>query len=179
VRLQLVTPTSPELEQAVREHGDLLRALARRLCRDATEAEDLVQDTIERALRNSASFKSGTNARAWLVSILNHLFIDRCRVRSREGAAVQLDDVQQHLPAPVPDLEPKWAQLGKEDVDRAVTRLDAPFRDVYRLHTDGRSYDQIAQQLDVPRATVATRLMRARKKLKTLLFGDVEEEGSA
>ncbi|MBK7857746.1 MAG: RNA polymerase sigma factor [Archangiaceae bacterium] len=163
------------LDAELRAHADALRGLARRLCRDATEAEDLVQDTLERALSSISTFTPGTNARAWLVSILHHLFIDRCRRRSREGAAVQLELVENHLEHPVPELEPRWAKLDRTDVEQALGRLDAPFRDVYRLHVDGASYEQISKTLGVPRTTVGTRLLRARHKLKALLFGEEEE----
>ena len=174
--LQVVRAPSEELTALFRENGDALRGVARRLCRDATEAEDLLQDTLERALVGIDSFTPGTNARAWLLSILHHLFIDRCRRRAREGSQVHIEDVEHTLPLPPPELEPKWATLTRHDVDLALVKLDPTFRDVYRMHVDGRSYDQISTDLQIPRATVGTRLLRARKKLKVLLFGEQEAE---
>lgn len=149
--------------------------VARRLCRNATEAEDLVQDTLERALGSIHSFTPGTNARAWLLSILHHLFIDRCRRRTREGVAVPVDQLEHQLAGSEAEEEPKWAKLSRQDVDVALEHLEPSFRDVYRLHVNGRSYEQISKELSIPRATVGTRLLRARKKLKTLLFGEEPE----
>lgn len=164
----------PRLDALVEQHADVLRAMARRLCRDATEAEDLVQDTLERALANAASFTPGTNVRAWLLAILNHLFIDRCRQRARQGPHLQVEQLEHELPEVLPDVEPRWAKLGKPDVEKALLALEPAFRDVYKLHLEGRSYEQISSALDVPRATVGTRLLRARAKLKALLFPDEE-----
>ena len=176
--LEVVRAPREEVEDLFRQNADSLRMVARRLCRNATEAEDLVQDTLERALGSIHSFTPGTNARAWLLSILHHLFIDRCRRRTREGVAVPVEHLEQQLPMRETEEEPKWAKLGRQDVDRALEKLDPSFRDVYRLHVEGRSYEQISRELSIPRATVGTRLLRARKKLRVLLFGEETEAAS-
>jgi RNA polymerase sigma-70 factor (ECF subfamily) len=186
------TPQTPRQERAVRprlelvqdgsgawlqrDHGAALRGFALKLCKSASDADDLVQDTLARALPALPSLQPGTNARAWLLSILHNLFIDRCRRGVREADRVSAQSVEHLLPAPEPSPEPAWARLGTADVDRALDQLDTGFRDVYRLHARGQSYDQIASALSIPRATVGTRLLRARKKLKALLFGGPEEE---
>ncbi len=170
-RLEKRSPgDGPDLSTLARDHEAALRAFARRLCGNPTDADDLVQDTLARAATSLATLKPGTNARAWLMSILHHLFIDACRRSASRGQGVALDDVAQELATREPDPEPAWASLGHDDVDAALSRLDVGFRDVYRLHAEGQSYDQIAKTLEIPKATVGTRLLRARKKLKALLF---------
>lgn len=173
--LEIVRAPKEELADLFQQNAEALRMVARRLCRNATEAEDLVQDTLERALGSIHSFTPGTNARAWLLSILHHLFIDRCRRRTREGVAVPVDQLEHQLAGSEAEEEPKWAKLSRQDVDVALEHLEPNFRDVYRLHVNGRSYEQISKELSIPRATVGTRLLRARKKLKTLLFGEEPE----
>jgi RNA polymerase sigma-70 factor, ECF subfamily len=156
----------------VTDHASVLRAVALRLSKNATEAEDLVQDTLERALGALDQFQRGTNERAWLLSILHHLFIDRCRRLAREGTVVEL--VAEALPAPVTEEEPRWARVSQAEVDTAVGQLAPGFRDTWQRHAEGQSYEEISAALAIPRTTVGTRLLRARKKLRVLLFPEVD-----
>ena len=73
------------LEELTREHGDYLRALARKLCRTQLDPEDLVQDLYERVLRSE--MPEGANPRAWMSRVMNNLFIDKLRRRGATGAA--------------------------------------------------------------------------------------------
>ena len=90
-----------------------------------------------------------------------------------------VEHLEQQLPMHEVEEEPKWAKLSRSDVDVALEKLDPNFREVYRLHVGGRSYEQISKELSIPRATVGTRLLRARKKLKVLLFGEDEAEAAS
>jgi RNA polymerase sigma-70 factor (ECF subfamily) len=161
----------PRFAALVTEHGAHLRAVALRLSGNAADASDLVQDALERAMRAFHTLEPGTNARAWLVTILHNLFIDRCRRRTREPRAVPVDDVAVAAPpAPSDDPEPPWASLGPEDLRRALAELDPDFRVVYTMHAlEHRSYVEIAETLGINKATVGTRLLRAREKLRRLL----------
>lgn len=162
-------PGDAEWGRLLRTHEAALRGLAQRLCRSPADAGDLVQDTYERALRRRAQYQPGTNLQAWLCTLLHHLFIDRCRARSRGPVHAPLDDVV--LPAPEPAAEPAWAALTREDVVAALGRLEPEFRRVYELHTlEGVPYQEISARLGIPKATVGTRLARARRKLRDLLM---------
>lgn len=158
-----------EFSRRLREHEAVLRGLALRLCGGSrADAGDLVQDTYERALRRQAQYEPGTNLQAWLCTILHHLFLDRCRARSRRPTHAPIDDVV--LAAPEPAREPAWARLTRDDVVAAVARLEPDFRAVYELHTlEGVPYQEISSRLGIPKATVGTRLARARRKLRDLL----------
>ncbi len=157
---------------AAREHAEFLRGLARRLCRDDAEASDLVQDTFERALRAWSTLPAGANVRAWLVTIQHNLFIDRCRRRKSRGTVQSIEDVQ--LVAEVPPPPAAWQQISAEQVQAAMANLPAEFRQVYALHSAGKSYDELARELGIPKNTVGTRLLRARKKLRELLMAGKE-----
>ncbi|WP_275900328.1 RNA polymerase sigma factor [Pyxidicoccus trucidator] len=155
-----------------REHEAALHATAMRLCGNATDARDLVQDTFERGLRNLARYKVGTDGRAWLLTILHHLFIDRCRSRTRERRAdVSAEDMEERIAAPEVEAAPAWASISPEQLREALEKIPEEFRTVYRLHAlENRSYVEIAERLGIPKATVGTRLIRARRKLKELLM---------
>jgi RNA polymerase sigma-70 factor (ECF subfamily) len=152
---------------AAREHAELLLALARKLCRDDAEARDLVQDTYERALRAWPSLPPASNVRAWMVTILHNLFIDRCRRAKTRGRVEPLDEVQ--VAAEAPAAPTPWQDISPEQLAAAIAQLPEEFRRVYALHSQGRSYDELAAELGIPKNTVGTRLLRARKKLRELL----------
>ncbi|WP_240486511.1 RNA polymerase sigma factor [Hyalangium minutum] len=159
----------------IREHESVLQATALRLCGNPTDARDLVQDTLERGLKNLSRYKPGTDGRAWLLTILHHIFIDRCRSRTRERRAdVSAEDVEEKVAAPEPDAQPAWAAISPEQLREALDKIPEEFRLVYQLHSlEGRSYIEIAERLGIPKATVGTRLIRARRRLKELLMPTV------
>jgi RNA polymerase sigma-70 factor (ECF subfamily) len=163
-------------ERLVREHEAALLAFATRLAGAPSDARDLVQDALERALSRFDTFEQGTNARAWLFTILHRAFIDRCRRRAVEKRTDCIDDVQ--IAAPEPLEPPRWADVTADQLAAAVERLDDDFRNAYRLHAvEALSYQDIAARLSIPVNTVGTRLARARKKLRALLEGAMEREG--
>jgi RNA polymerase sigma-70 factor (ECF subfamily) len=132
------------------------------------EACDLVQDTLERALRSFHQFRSGTNVRRWLFRIMHNLFVDRYRRRAREVRSTSIDDLD--LPAPEPDPAPPWEHLNDDDIADLLSGLSRPFREVLELHfLNNLSYQDIGRSLSIPTATVGTRLLRARNKLRNLV----------
>jgi RNA polymerase sigma-70 factor (ECF subfamily) len=177
-RVELLRPAPPppvdsrSFASFAREHESVLRAAALRLCGNATDANDLVQDTFERGLRSLARFQPGTDGRAWLLTILHNLFIDRCRARTRESRAdTSAEELAERLPAPEAEPQPSWASISTEQLRAALAKLPEDFQVVYRMHAlESRSYQEIAETLGIPKATVGTRLIRARRKLKELLM---------
>lgn len=168
-RLSDLSP-SPFALLAQQEYETLLYARAVRLLRCPPDAWDLVQDTFEHALRGFGSFQPGSNMRVWLMTIMQHLFIDRCRKRAREPWVEPIDDDIVATVEPEVNNKPEWATISDEHVADALEELESPFREVYKLRLlDKCSYDEIAERLLIPRSTVGTRLMRARKKLQQTL----------
>jgi RNA polymerase sigma-70 factor (ECF subfamily) len=161
-----VAPSSPRWQLS--EMMPLLKARAFKLCRDATESEDLVQETLLRALRFEDNFVSGTNLRAWLCTVLGNVFISRCRSRQREKRA--LADWSEHAPLYVSaPVNPERACLGP-GVERALSELPAPFAQVVRLiDLEDNAYNDVARNLGIPVGTVMSRLFRARRLLAVSL----------
>jgi RNA polymerase sigma-70 factor (ECF subfamily) len=155
------------LAEAVRAHEPALTAIARRLCGNAHDADDLLHDTYERALRGWDRYTDRGNLRGWLISILHHLFVDRCRKAKRTPGTDAIDPVE--VPAPEIAAPPAWSTVTPTQLATALAELGDEFRAVYELHAAGKSYDEIARELAIPKATVGTRLLRARQKLKATL----------
>jgi RNA polymerase sigma-70 factor, ECF subfamily len=150
----------------------LLYSRAIRLVHLPQDAWDLVQDTFEHALRGYERFQPGTNLRVWLMTIMHHLFIDRCRRQAREPNSAPIDDNE--IASPEPNAPRMWETITDEQIAAALADLESPFREVYELRLFVNcSYDEIAERLTIPRSTVGTRLMRARQKLKKALVGRV------
>ena len=150
------------------QQQDVLQRVALRLCGNRADTHDLVQDTFERALR-AANAQVPENPRAWLLTILYNLFIHQRRRQSRQP---QVPLTAEHLAVAElhAEVEPEWAAISRDQLDQALSRLEEPFRRVYELHCLSElSYDQIAALLGIPRNTVGTRLMRARRKVRALL----------
>lgn len=163
------------LERAVQDHGALLACIARRLCRNTCDADDLVHDTYERALRGWHLYSDRRCVRAWLVAILQHRFIDRCRRARRRPPLAAIDDVKDaDLVAAEPDA-PERASITPETLEAALATLGDQFRRVYELRVRGRSYDEIAAELGIAKGTVGTRLIRARERIRHAL--ETETEG--
>lgn len=168
-----------QLEAALASFEPKLFAVARRLCGDPVDAKDLVQDTLERALRSQDVPPTEPRVRAWLYTILQNVFLDHCR-RERTKAMREgpLDpEVEATCPVPEPDPAPAWATITHGQLRSALDEVKEDFRSVYELHEfKGHSYEEIARQLGIARATVGTRLVRARQRLRVLLAGLLGEK---
>jgi len=164
------------LNAVLADAAPILAKIAQRLYRSASDANDLVQDTIERAIRIGLP-EDVHNPRAWLATMMHNLFIDRCRKAARAPVHEPLDDVHDAMnltPLSLDAPEPNWSDATIEDVRAALDQIDQEFRKVYIMHTfEQRSYEQIAAELKISRVTVGTRLTRTRKLLRKLLVKQI------
>lgn len=148
-----------------------LRRYARALVGDSGEADDLIQDTLERALARLGQWRDGDSPRKWLFSILHNLHVDGLRRRSRRPQHVGLDSLGPEQSAPAAD----GASGG--DLDRALRLLTPDQREVVLLvGLEGLSYAETAEVLSIPIGTVMSRLARGRDRLRTLLAYGLEKE---
>lgn len=147
-----------------------LAQVAERLCATKADAGDLLQDTLERAMRQGIP-ADVRNPRAWLATIMHNLFIDRCRSQQRQPIHEPLEEGHNDAVESLDTTdEPAWGRATIDDVRRALDQIDPTFARVYRLHAfEQRSYEQIAAVLKIERVTVGTRLNRARKMLRQVL----------
>jgi len=137
-----------------------LRRYALKLTGEHAAAEDLVQDCLERALRNADKFEPGTNLEAWLRTILKHLFFTECRCRHRRPQ-VELDEHDCIIPPP------QIAHVALDEVGEAIRALTPQQCDLIQLVSiDGASYQDAADRLGVPVGTIRSRLFRAREQIR-------------
>lgn len=143
-----------------------LRRYAIALVGDRAAADDLVQDSVERALRHRDHLKDSRKLFGWLRSILHNLHIDGLRERRSQGVIVEYDESLDAMGLSVPQAD-RTAAL---DFTRALDTLSTDHRQILLLiGMEGLSYREIAEELKVPIGTVMSRLARARDHLRTEL----------
>jgi RNA polymerase sigma-70 factor (ECF subfamily) len=141
---------------------------------DDGEADDLIQDTLERALARLDQWRDGENPRKWLFSILHNLHVDGLRRKSRRPPHVGLDNVGVEHSAPAAD------GASGRDLDRALHLLSGEQRRVVLLvGLEGLSYAETAEVLAIPVGTVMSRLARGRDRLRSLMDYDDDKNGRA
>lgn len=165
-------------EELVQEHLTILYSAALRMTRNRADAEDLVQDTLERAHRAFHRYRAESKARAWLGCIMRNLWITDRR-RHRDGFhTIPLDALAEAPPEPATfdapddcDVEAVVLEtLGVDAIVSAIGRLPGHLREVVVLADLGEvPYRAIAEMLDVPVGTVASRLSRGRQRLRGVL----------
>lgn len=146
-----------------------LQARALTLCKRKSDANDLVQDTVLRALCFASGYERDTNLRGWLQQILFSVFITRCRKSTRERralGALACDPCAWTQP----EAPPAVRQSLTRPVSRALEALPRQFSAVVRLvDLEERSYKDAAIELSVPVGTVMSRLFRGRRLLAEAL----------
>lgn len=164
-------PPSP-LEALIARRQRWLLAQARNLCRNPTDAEDLVQETLVRFLATfskAQSLPSEGECAAWLVTTLTNCFYGQLRrQRTREKSAMEssLQEQTVELEPPTPGLHER---ISDAQFSSAVQSLSPVARVTLEMHARGHKYKEIAEELGIREGTVAKRLFDARAKLRQLL----------
>jgi RNA polymerase sigma-70 factor, ECF subfamily len=164
----------PEIRDALLAAVPSLRAFAISLCGSIDRADDLVQDTILRALSHIDRFERGTNLNAWLFTILRNLFHSEYRKRRRE-----LEDPDGSYAGRLKVHPEQGARLDFEDFRAALAKLPADQREALLLiGASGFSYEEAASICDCAVGTIKSRVNRARSRLAILLaVNGVEDLG--
>lgn len=154
-------------EAEVLPHLDGLFRFAMWLEQERDKAEDLVQETLIEALQSFHRFRTGTNCRAWLISILRHVRSNRQRSSTHLSLVSDPDD---RIAETVPFVPPVPQQLTDEEVLAALRRLPLQHQEVIILcDVEEMTYKEIADALGVPIGTVMSRLHRGRALLRSEL----------
>lgn len=147
-------------------HIPRLRRYARLLTGDSTRADDLVQDTLERACHKWSLWTpraDGTGLRAWLLSMMHNLHLNQVRDQVQERGTVELDELNE------PFHDPLSHAPDRLDLEQALARLNPLLREtVLLVCVEEMSYAEAAQVMGVPTGTVMSRLSRGREQLRRL-----------
>ncbi|MEJ2630331.1 MAG: RNA polymerase sigma factor [Acidihalobacter sp.] len=150
---------------SIEPHIPRLRRYARALLGDRTRADDLVQDTLERALKKFSLWRRGTDLRAWLFTLMHNVYVNQLRT---ERTTLPWTD---ELDAPVSARQENL--LVARDLLAAIDALPPEFREVVLLvGLEEFSYAETARVLGIPQGTVMSRLARGRERLRRALEGE-------
>jgi RNA polymerase sigma factor (sigma-70 family) len=142
-----------------------LRRYARALAGDRARADDLVQDTLERAWNKFHLWRPGSDLRAWLFTVMHNVHVNQIRA-SRDHAMLDDEGAEMAIAGT------QGASLEIRDLERSLALLPAEQREVLLLVAlEDMSYAEVASVLGIPIGTVMSRLSRAREKLRAMMHG--------
>lgn len=159
-----------EFNQELYQHSVSLRSFALNFTKDVEDANDLVQDTMLKAVTYYSKFKEGTNLKGWLFTIMRNTFINNYRRSVKTNTLIsQSDDISSanlHFSASANRAEGKFVLA---DIEKALATLQPEYHDPFMRYFEGYKYHEIAVMLDIPIGTVKTRIHVARNILKKYL----------
>ncbi|MES2827977.1 MAG: sigma-70 family RNA polymerase sigma factor [Bacteroidota bacterium] len=158
------------LSKQICEHRTTLELFARKFTQDIEDSNDLVQETLIKAIRYAEMYKEGTNMKAWLYTIMKNTFINSYRRISKRNSIIDtsedLSSAQLKSSASSNLGESKFTM---EDINKAITRLQPEYAAPFIKYFEGYKYYEIADELNIPIGTVKTRIHLARQILKNTL----------
>jgi RNA polymerase sigma-70 factor, ECF subfamily len=160
-------PIVDDIRELIAGHIPRLRRYARAMTGNSARADDLVQDTLERAWSKRYLWRRGSDLRAWLFTIMHNVFVNQLRQGREAHGHVPFDEDGASSVHPAPDHE-----LAMRDLARALEQLPAEYREVVLLvGLEQMSYSEVAKALGVPPGTIMSRLSRGRERLRVLMSG--------
>lgn len=162
--------TSIEFGYLLQQYEQKLRSYALKLTSNMDDAQDLVQETMLKALRYRAKFSEGSNLGAWMHTIMKNTFINQYRRKKKR--LVVTDDTENQVYLNNNRYTSDFAadqETLHHEISKTVEQLDQKYKTPFQLHFDGFKYQEIADQLDLPVGTVKSRIFTARNILSLQL----------
>jgi len=162
--------TKKEFNTIVTEQTEPLKMYALRFTRNDEDANDLVQDTVLKAITYYSKFKPGTNLKGWLYTIMKNTFINNYRKTTKTNSyVIQTDEVSSGNLVYSAIKNKGESKFVMDDIREAMSSLSDDYYIPFTMYFEGYKYHEIADHLDIPMGTVKTRIHTARKTLKSSL----------
>lgn len=158
------------LDNEICNYRSCLESFAFKFTQDVDDANDLVQDTLIKAIRYRHLYENGTNLKAWLYTIMRNTFINDYRKKSvRNGILEVCEELSSAQLRKSADKNLSEDQFVMEDISRALSKLEPQYSVPFLKYFEGFKYHEIAEELQIPIGTVKTRIHVARQELKAQL----------
>lgn len=146
-----------------------LRAFSLKLTGDSNDAEDLYQDTVYRIISNIEKYSTGTNFKAWAITIMRNIFINNYRKKVRRNLIIDQTPNNYYINSGEKSVTNEGEiNLNFKELMEMVDQLPESFREPFLMAYKGFKYDEIAEELDSPLGTIKSRIFFARKKLQSM-----------
>ncbi|WNJ21122.1 RNA polymerase sigma factor [Pontibacter sp. G13] len=159
--------TALEFNTAVVNLYKSLKPIAFKLTRDTEEANDLLQETLLKAIANRDKFTDGTNLKAWLYTIMKNTFITNYHRLVKRKTFIDTTENLHFINSSFHVTENgAGSKLAMDEIDTAIKDLNHEYKTPFMMHYKGYKYFEIADILNIPIGTVKNRIHIARKELK-------------
>ncbi len=159
-----------EFNTLVIRQSESLKAYARNFTRDQDDANDLVQDTLLKAVTYFKNFKEGTNLKGWLYTIMKNTFINNYRRVVKTNSFITKEEEITSANLVVSATKNKGEnKFVMEDINHALSNLSEDYYVPFTMYFEGYKYHEISDHLNIPIGTVKTRIHVARKVMKKTL----------
>ncbi len=161
-----------EFSNAVINFSSKMKPFAINLTQDLDDANDLIQETVYRAITNKDKFRIGTNLKAWMFTIMKNIFINAYRKKAKRKTVIDTTDNLYYLNSAAVStniVNRSEANFIMDDILHAISGLDDEYKVPFIMHYNGFKYQEIAEELKLPLGTVKSRIFFARKDLKKKL----------
>lgn len=159
--------TTVEFDAKIQGLSRFLRPFALKLTRDSEDADDLMQETMLKAITNREKFSEGTNLKAWLYTIMKNTFITQYHRMVRRNTFIDTTDNLHYINSSSHVTEnAAGGAFTMQDIQEAIGKLKSEYREPFMMHFKGFKYHEIADYFGIPIGTVKNRIHIARKFLK-------------
>lgn len=159
-----------EFNNLVSSETNSLKMYALRFTKNLEDADDLIQDTILKAITYSDKFQQGTNLKGWLYTIMRNTFINKYRKeKKKREKVIQTDEITSNNLFYSSTKNDSTGTFIMEDIQKALNELPEAYYTPFTLYFEGYKYREIAEEMDLPIGTVKTRIHVARNLLKKSL----------
>jgi RNA polymerase sigma factor (sigma-70 family) len=164
--------TSIEFKKLVQKETSSLRSYAYQLTRNVEDTNDLVQDTMLKALTYQDKFTDGTNLKGWLYTIMKNTFINNYRRMVKRNTFIDQTDNDYYLDSASHAVKnDAGMNFIMRDIEKAIDELPLSLKKPFTMNFKGFKYHEIAEILNIPIGTVKTRIFVARRQLRGQLTG--------
>ena len=158
-----------EFNQLLTGNMNYLRQFAIGFTKNVDDAEDLLQETMVKALRYRNNFAEGTNIKGWLYTIMRNIFINNYKRKKFQNTILDTTDNQFYLNSGSMHSDTVTTVINEQDIRGAIDDLKPEFKVPFNMFMEGFHYDEIAEELGIPMGTVKSRIFHARRKLSAQL----------
>ena len=158
--------STAEFGNILDQQNQFLKQLALKLTKHLDDAEDLIQDTYFKALKNQDKYEQGTNLKGWLYTIMRNTFINNYRKKKVQNTFVDETENNYFIDQGINNrVEHADHNVDQDYIMKQIDSIEKNYVEAFMMHYNGYKYEEIAEILDIPLGTVKSRIFLARKKM--------------